>query len=218
MARTFRGFLESISPSWLLGDLSGAFVGVVFSQVADTLAEGMSLAVRMGWLLDPDSPPDVLPMIGQERGMQRYPIEADVQHRARLHGAWEAYLQAGTVHAIVSQFAAAGYEVRVQRLPDRPGPDGGPWWSQFWVIFPPGTHPITGVGPTWGSFSWGDGTLYGPGGMTAEFAALIRGIVRDWKSSRWICRGFIFELGDALWGGFDWGDGTVYGGYAEIGF
>jgi hypothetical protein len=218
MARTFREWIESISPSWLLGDLSGAFVGVVFSQVADTLAEGMSLAVRMGWMLDPESPPDVLPLIGQERGMQRYPGESNAQHRARLHGAWDAYPQAGTVHAIVSQFAAAGYPVEVRKLPGRMGPDGNPWWSQFWVVFPYGSHPVTGASALVGSFNVGDGTLVGPLGLTLDFLALIRGIVRNWKSSRWICRGFVFQLETALVGEFDVGDGTVVGGSVEIGF
>ena len=41
----------------------------------------------------------------------------------------------------------------------------------------------------------GDGTIYGLG-VTVGFYQLIHGVVRKWKPTRWICRGFIFELAD----------------------
>src|SRR5690606_23888184 len=127
--------------------------------------------------------------------------ESAAQYRARVHGAWDAYEAGGDESAIEGQLAAAGYPgAKVTFFLNEPGPHGEmPYRSQFWVVFPPGTHPVTRDGPEWNGFLWNDGTAWGPGGMTPEFAATIRGIVRKWKPVQWICRGFIFEFDGPKW-------------------
>jgi hypothetical protein len=163
------------------------------------LADGMSIAARTFMLKDPMSPDDVLPLIGDERGMPRYPVETPAQYRARLIAAWQAYKFAGSEGTICAQFAAAGYPgVTITFDAAALGPNGeaAPYWSQFWVSFPYSSgHPVTSHGTNWGAFNYGDGTVYGLG-VSVGFYALIHGIVRKWKPSRWICRGFKFELAD----------------------
>lgn len=220
-SESYIDYVEELSAPWMLGDLSAGWFGVLAGVVADTVAEGFSLALKMPWLLDPESPDDVLPLIGAERRLPRYPLETAAQYRSRLHDAWDAYQFGGTEYTIIRQFELAGYPgVRIEFRPSEPGPFGqpAPYWSQFWVVFPVGTHPVTVDGPTWDSFNWDDGTLWGPLGITQEFAATIRGIVKKWKPVDWICRGFAFEFGGANWDEFNWDDGTVWGGYRELEF
>lgn len=221
MSNSLREFLRDRSTSWLLGELSAAWNQIVNGVSGDQYIQSAALTHRMGWLLDPESPDDTLALFAAERRMPKYPLESVTAYRARLHQAWEAYKYGGSAFAIESQFAAAGYPgVEVRYFPDRPGPHGepAPYWSQFWVFMPFGSHPVQAEPHLWGSFNWGDGTLYGPIGLTIEFMQTIRGIVRKWKSVRWVCRGFIFGFPDAIWGGFEYGDGTVWGGSIEIGF
>jgi len=196
---TFRDYVASVLPRPFAQRLSAGFFGVLHGFTGDTLADGMSIAARMALLKDPMSPDDVLPLIGDERGMPRYPIETPAQYRARLISAWEAYRFAGSEGTIVQQFALAGYPgVTIYFDPAALGPNGeaAPYWSQFWIRFPYSSgHPVTSPGTNWGAFNWGDGTVYGVG-VSTGFYALIHGIVRKWKPSRWICRGFKFELAD----------------------
>jgi hypothetical protein len=67
----FRKLVEDESTPWMLGPLSGGFFGIVLGVMADTIAEGMGAAVRMPWLLEPLSPPDILPFGGTERALPR---------------------------------------------------------------------------------------------------------------------------------------------------
>lgn len=189
--------VTSVLPKPFSARLSSAWFGVLDSLTGDLLAEGESLALRAPWLRDSESPDDVLPLVGGERGMPRYPGETAAQYRARLLDAWNAYTFAGAEQTIVAQFAHAGYpgtEIQFDAAALGPNGEAAPYWSQFWVYFPLSSgHPVTGNGPTWGSFNYGDGTVYGLG-VTVGFYQLIHGIVRKWKPTRWICRGFIFEL------------------------
>jgi hypothetical protein len=217
---SFREYVASISPPWLLGALSSGFVGVTLATVGDLLADGMRLALRMPWLLDEESPNDILPLIARERRLPGYPLETLAQYRARLFGAWEAYRFGGSAYAIESQLAAAGYpNAEVLFYPGRPGPNGeSPYYSQFWVRFPIGSHEVLHVGKNWDAFSWDDGTPWGPVYIPPDFNALIHGIIRKWKPVQWICRGFIFEFSGVTWDSFNWNDGTAWTDTAEAAF
>lgn len=194
---TFRDMVAERLPRPFAQELSAGWFGVLCGYTGDLIADGLGLALRLAWLADPESPDDVLPLVGKERGMPRYPGETPAQYRARLLDAWNAYTFAGAEQTIVAQFAHAGYPGTVITFDAAAlGPNGeaAPYWSQFWVTFPFSSgHPVTSPGPTWGSFNYGDGTVYGLG-VTVAFYQLIHGIVRKWKPTRWICRGFIFEL------------------------
>jgi hypothetical protein len=196
---TFRDLVAAVLPRPFLQRLSAGWFGVLHGLTGDQLADGMSLAARMAWLKDPASPDDVLPLIGEERGMPRYPVETAAQYRTRLIAAWSAYKFAGSEGTIVAQFAAAGYPgVTIVFDPAALGPNGeaAPYWSQFWIYFPYSSgHPVTSHGTNWGAFNWGDGTLYGVD-VTTGFYQLLHGITRKWKPSRWVCRGWRFQLAD----------------------
>ncbi len=222
--KNFREFVESVSPAWLLGELSGAFEGIVLGFMADAAGEGMSLAVKIAWLKEPTSPDDVLVLVGAERALPRYPIETAAQYRARLWDAWNAYKFGGDEESIIGQFALAGFagvqifdasEIVIEPLLDM---NSNPWWSQFIVYFPEGTHPITAEGPPWGSFNWGDGTRLGPVGLTIDVAIAIRGIIEKWKPVRWICRKIIFQIEGWIYGGgHTWGEaGLNWGGTTAV--
>ncbi len=195
----FRDMVFERLPRPFLQPLASAWFGILCAYTGDRAADGLSLAMRLAWLAEPESPDDVLPLIGSERGMPRYPGETAAQYRARLLDAWDAYTFAGSEGTIVAQFAHAGYPgTSIYFDPAALGPNGeaAPYWSQFWVTFPYSSgHPVTGDGPEWGGFTYGDGTVYGLG-VTVAFYQLIHGIVRKWKPSRWVCRGFHFELAD----------------------
>jgi len=216
-----REFVERIAPTWGHGHYGERWLGLNYGLCADLLAEGASQALRAPWLILEDHPDDALPLNGSESNMPRYPTETAANHRARLRTRWPTWIAAGSVQVLEAQFAAAGYPgAQVYFDFSRPGPHGEPppYWSQFWMRFPVGTHPVTADGPSWDSFNWDDGTLWGPLGLTLEFVTTIRGIVRKWKPGHWICRGFQFEFGGAVWDGFDWDDGTVWGGWRELEF
>ncbi len=197
---TFIDYVQGQLPGdWAAQPLASAWFGILCGLTGDNIADGLSLTIRLPWLADEQSPDDVLPLIGSERRMPRYPIETADQYRARLLGAWDAYTFAGAEQTIVAQFAAAGYPgVTIVFDAAALGPNGeaAPYWSQFWVYFPYSSgHPVTSHGANWGAFNYGDGTIYGLN-ASAGFYALIHGIVRKWKPSRWICRGFKFQLAD----------------------
>jgi hypothetical protein len=89
------------------------------------------------------------------------------------------------------------------------------------VVFNEGFHPITGMPTPWGEFVWGDTGewVWRPAGYSHEFARTIRAIVRKWKDSRYVFRGFRFMVNNLPWGeeSVDWGDVTViWGGSIDV--
>ena len=213
-------FVEKTTPTVFRGPYGERLAGFVAGVLVDALADGNVLALKAPWLKLATFPPDAAAPLGRESNLEAYPDETASQYVERIRRRWEDWQLAGHESAIEGQFAAAGYPgARVEFYPGRPGPNGEPYyWSQFWILFPQGTHPVTGPATEYSAFSWGDGTLWGPDGLTLTFVQTIKGIVRKWKPGHWICRGFIFEFEAAEWGGFDYDDGTAWGGSVEIGF
>jgi hypothetical protein len=211
MANSLREFIRDRSTSWLAGALSGAWNQIVNGVSGDVYIQVATLAHRMGWLLDDESPDDALPLFAAERRLPRYVAESVTSHRERLHNAWEIYKYAGSDETLLEQLEAAGYGngviVTASEWPTVSGPNGElPYWSQFWIFFPIGSHPVTSPGPEIGSFIVGDGTTIGPEGITSAQIKELRAIVRKWKPSRWICRQVIFQIT-----GWTVGDGSVVG-------
>lgn len=197
---SFEELLDEFSPSWLLGRLSSGFFGVV-GLAADAAAEAHGQILRMPWLREPTSPDDVLPLVGSERRMPRYPIETPAVYRRRLWLAWEVYPWGGSSTAIERQLAAAGMPGAV-----RAGPGS---WSEFWVYFAIGTHPVTSPGaPIDTPHHWtvGDGTIIGPEGITVAELYSLRELVKKWKHSQWVCRALVFQIS-----GWTVGDGSIVG-------
>ncbi len=210
---TFRDQVASWLPDWLADTNGDAFTGVVFGLIADVLADAMSVAIRMPWLKDDESPDDALPLVAAERKLIRYPNDTALTWRDRLWRAWDIYRFAGSENAIEEQAAAAGFPAEVRFYPDRKGPreEAAPYWSQFWLYFAPGDHPVTGTGQYWGEFTWGVGHSWGVENYTDDFRRTITYIVAKLKSVRWICRGFELDMGD-----LEYGDGTKYGDAGKV--
>lgn len=245
MVDTFTDLVERWSNSDMRAELAAAFFGVNVGVMADSHQEAATLCSRMHLLDDPESPDDILPVIATDRGLERYYLETPAQHRARLLDAWEIYAGGGSEEVINRQLRAAGFGpatdspawgepgiiwgdpgyawadlgTYIQFRPWANGPRGepAPYWSQFWVVFKFGYHPVTGPPTPWGQFVWGDTGewVWRPAGYSRDFSRTIRGIVKKWKPSQWICRGFVFKLGlELTWGapGFAWGDpGLIWG-------
>lgn len=198
----FGDFIDEISPTWALGRLSAGFFGL-YGLVTDATAEAYGQILRMPWLKEPSSPDDVLPLVGNERRMPRYPIETPAIYRDRLWRAWEAYPFGGSTTAIEGQLAAAGFPGRVR--------GGMLGWElfEFWVHFPIGTHNVTAPGPlisdphTW---TVGDGTIIGPVGITVEEIFSLRQLIKKWKHPQWTCRKLVCTIS-----GWTVGDGSVVG-------
>jgi hypothetical protein len=249
MVDTFTDLVERWSNSDMKAERAAAFFGVLVGVLADTHQEAATLCCRMPLLDDPNSPDDILPVIATDRMLERYYLETADQHRGRLFDAWEIYKGGGSAEVIETQLRAAGFgpttllgewgnpDVEwgediyfwgdlgafVQFRPWELGPRGeaAPYWSQFWVVFGVGMHPVSGPPTPWGDFVWGDigEWVWRPAGYTQDFARTILAIVKKWKDSRYVFRGFRFMLNDIPWGdtSIEWGDETViFGGAIDV--
>ncbi len=229
---TFRALVEIRSPDWMsepAAPNTAAFMGVTLGATQDLMVEAWILATRMALLDDPESPDDVLPVIGRDRRLPQYHEEVDADYRARLIAAWEIYEEGGTEEVIEKQLTAAGYGptttmgpwggpganwgeaghfwndrgAYVQFRPTALGPRGeaAPYRTQFWVVFQDGFHPVTGLPIPWGDFVWGETHtgVWGPQGYDRDFQQTVEGIVRKWKPHDWVFRGFVFKIGTDPW-------------------
>lgn len=106
--RTYRDFIWSLLPASLRGEYGQRLMLGGLGLLADSVAEGATLAVRSSWLHDDACGDDALQRIGASRRMQRYPGETQASYRARLQGAWSAYAIAGAALAIETQMEAFG--------------------------------------------------------------------------------------------------------------
>lgn len=202
-AGTFRFLLDQRrSAYWMRGRLGQGRWGILCGLIFDEAIEAWTLCLLMAMLADKQSPDDVLPIVARDRRLDRYHLESAAQHRQRLIDAWDIYAYAGTEHVIEQQLAAAGYPgAFVEFRPSEKGPRGEapPYRTQFWVVFPANSHPVTGPPKPWGTFIWGQTWLDTPGvwapmGLTAEFYRTVLGIVLKWKPSTYVFRGFTFQL------------------------
>lgn len=212
----WRDWTANMMPPWLKANWGERFVGV-HALLADTLSEALAEAMKVRWVREETFPPDALVHLGFNRNLERYPAETDAQYKARLDDAWNSWPLAGDETSIVDQLAAAGYPgCTVICYTNIGGPHGEPppYWTQFWVRFPVGSHPVVAAGPewgtaVWGSFSWGTATI------PAAFAATVRGIINKFKPADWVCRGCKFQIAEALWGSVNWAE-FVWGGQASM--
>jgi len=213
--RTYRDYLVRIAPR-VLRSLPGQKLVGLTGLLCDYIAEGARQAVRAMWIGDRtgNGPAyDALEPGGRELSLPRYPGETWASYHARLQRAWTDWPVAGHETSIEAQLAAAGFPGAVIfYVTDWPGFLTS--WSQFVVFYPAGMHPVTGPGPAYGSFNWGDGTTFGPTGITAEQLGAMRAIIRKFKPGHWVCRAIVFELSGWTFGtGHTYGEpGLVYGG------
>ncbi len=226
----YREWMEEIATgiAWAFpGTLGERFLGVL-ALIADTIAEGASEGIRAPWLqTHTPVPADALIELGAEYNMPRYPGESNATYLARLQGKWDAWEFAGHESAILSQLAAFGLPGAIIKTP-RDWPTrppvlhpvtGTPWWSQFWVLMPEGTHSVGGPrhyadGSTYGAPL--DPFVYGAD-VSPAFAAGVTALLRQWKPGHVVCAQVIFANGAIYGTGDNYGDpGLVYGGESGI--
>lgn len=164
-----RAYVESVSPPWAAGENSAGYYGAALGLTGDLIAEALRLCLLMPWLLETESPDDVLALVGSELRMPRYQSETAAAYRARLVDYVNRYANAGTPARINAEIAAAGLSGTVTFQPLHPGPPPAllvPYWSQFWITITVADTTDAGI-------------------------AEMRAIVAKWKSVYWIFRGFI---------------------------
>lgn len=249
---TWDDWLDQKSAIWMRSTLLGGWYGVTLALTGNINQEVWLLAARFHLLDDPESPDDVLPWIGTQRGLSRYYLETADAHRQRLIDAWDIYELAGTEAVINTQLRAAGFgptdllgdygnpsitygdpkffyadlgayvEFRITREGPRGEPP--PYRTQFWVVFNQGFHPVSGPPAPWGTWVWGDTWLTVPGvwaptGLTPDFYRTITEIIRKWKPSDHVFRGFTFVVNDVSYADTvtTYGDATImYGGSIDV--
>lgn len=213
--------LEFVRVPTVLRGLAGSALTGVLTLMMDAIAQGLSHAFRAPLNQAEGGPAyDGLSLLGRDTSLPRYPTETWNQHKARIDRAWDDWPLAAGEPAMIAQLRAAGFpNAQIRFYPSEPGPHGEPppYYSQFWVYLPRGSHPVTGPAAPWGSFNWGDGTLWGPQGITLIQIFTLRAIIAKWKPGLWVCRGIKFQVASTTWGSFSWGDGSVWGGIIEMG-
>lgn len=203
MANTWRGYVQELSIPRMLRTYAERFFGL-YGLIADTADEGVKLALHANWLLEPTSPDDVLPKIAKERRLPRYPAEDPSQHRSRLHGAWTTWVDAGSDHNMVTQFAAAGWpgvliwdNTEIYQWEDPHNTDDV---SRFWVILPPGSHSFVSDGNWNDAGTWNDGGLWNSNATTEQIQTM-RAIIRKFKPVDWRCQNIVAVV--------SWDDPTI---------
>jgi hypothetical protein len=179
-------------------------------------------AARVGW---PDyCPSDGLAYLGAERGLERVPTESEAEHRRRLKNAWSIWQDAGSQQIHVDAYGWTGLQnVRVYRRAEfsSPAPYGSPYvrafarqvWASFDIVI---QKPHNWQAKTWGSFNYGDGTVWGST-ATGEEVSRLKRFARQFKAGHDTCVYIHVQLGNGpLWGTFKWGDGTRYGGSGTV--
>ncbi len=205
----YRHFARRLVPTVLRGYFGERLSGVA-ALVFDLAAQGIVDAVRAPWINAPGGGPalDANGPLGEELSLPQYPTEADANYRQRLAAAWDDWVKAGDENVLLSQLALAGWPGAILLTPhELPTADPIGYWSQFWVLWPPGTHTVTAGAKQWDTFNWDDGTIYDAQGITAAEITLLRALVRKWKPAHWICRSFIFVVEGWLYDdGHNWDD------------
>jgi hypothetical protein len=220
-AANWREWITKLRAPRLRAPLGQTLLGVIGLE-ADSVSLGLSCTLRCGFIQDPYCLSDHLALKGFARGLPRYPAETTEQYRARVFRAWTDWKYAATAAGIVGQLQAAGYtNASIRYKPWEPGPRGetAPYWSQFWVVIP--DLGVTRTTRAWNDGAlWNDGGVWGPVDIDPEDAATLRAIVRKFKPSDWVCRGFMFPIYDGFnWNdGTEWNDGSTWGGFLEMSF
>jgi len=220
MATNWREAIEELAmPPWARRFFGERLIGT-FALVYDIVSEAVSEAAFAPWLLEPTSPDDILPYIGLERGMEQYPGESNDSYRERLHGAWDAWLQAGNEAAIIAQLEGLGFtDIELKSYRDvgwdwdsaadltwEEGVGGEDNWSRFWVVIK--GHPFVGEG------TFGDGAILGDGGVnglnaTLEMIGAMKRLIHKWKPAHVQCAEIIIVMDEVTWD-LEQPDGTWY--------
>jgi hypothetical protein len=201
--------------AWLrakYGERTAGWIALTRDQIVEGATEAFKARLAV------HAPYDALGYLGETLQIERYPRDTTEMYRRRLLRAFPQHEQGGTRQAILTELAEFALGVTMSGLLLLEGAvliedwqwihDPQPWWSQFWIIFPAGTHPVIGTSQEYGDGStYGTGDVYGVEGITALDIAALRSLVKKWKRATSILRQFIFVVTGELYGV----GGNVYG-------
>lgn len=196
---TIREGILEIAPPWLrrfVGERLLFTFGVIFDAQLEHLRQGIK--ARMPGV----GTPTALPIIGDDRQIDRGPTESATSFAERLTRAFDSWRVAGNPHQLLEQlqvyFSPTKPRIRLVSnsgvwheidgtgtiTKSKPNPINWVWdafttrWWRGWVIVDAsGTWTID----RWGDpGTWGDGGAWGSSMLTTD-AQAIRNIVRKWK-------------------------------------
>ena len=214
----FRDYAEQLAPrgGWLSDDASKAWLRAQGGAVSTSLAlwrEGRRARFAS------TAPEDALPLIGDNRQIERAPRETPVRYRGRLRRCFEIHEARSTPLAYKEAFkpfyglnatqymtVANDYEDSV--IPAPPGAD--PWWSRVTVIIDMTAGPWST--PLWDDGAvWSDDEVWGLFGPTWDEIKFLRRTIRKWKWAGALPLAIVFIFGGAVWGlETVWSDSDVW--------
>lgn len=100
---TFVRWWFSVAPGWLKNRWGQRLSGTL-ALFANLLAEGSRLAVRSR-TVQPDTPPDHLPLLGAARLLPRLPFESEASYREVLKRPWFYHPRGGSPQSVLEHLA-----------------------------------------------------------------------------------------------------------------
>lgn len=196
MALTETQYGVSKVPGWCKVGTGKKYLESI-GQQCDVLKDEFDQATKASFTLV--GPPDALPYIGTDRGLERYYNETDEDYAFRLWDAWSSKRLAGTDIGLLNQLKLATglLNITIRNNRDWTPPDGNvAWWSRFWVVI---GQPNPWKMHRWGEKFWGDGRLWGAD-ISLSDLELLRRVIKKWKPSHAYCEAIliIFEDGTEL--------------------
>ena len=195
---SYATYQPSLYPT-ALADPYGQSWGRAQGVMKDRLATLAADAVDMGLVLR--APADALPYLADDAGgLERFPIDDDASHRARIASAWTLWPWAGTRYAlevVAAQLDFAGVTIRTAR--EWGMSDAATLWARWWVL-------VTQNGPFASDGTWADAGTWDDGGTWDSDASLglvsqIRRFFRRFSNARDV--GFVrllFDDNADFWG------------------
>ena len=173
---SLRDLCYVLSPPWLRRQFGGALMQA-FSLPLDALVERTRQGVKARF--PGAGAPGALGYIGNDRQIERGPLQSDSGYAEQLSAAFDTWRNAGGARTVLSQlryyFAPADGPI-MRTVSDRAT------WHDL--------DPVTGIvtkTPTAGNWNW-DGTI------------------KKWRA--WVIIEGDIYIGQRVWGGWTWGDGV----------
>ena len=203
---SYATYQPSLYPT-ALADPYGQSWGRAQGVMKDRLATLAADAVDMGLVLR--APADALPYLADDAGgLERFPIDNDASHRARIASAWTLWPWAGTRHALEVVFGLLNPSPGTTRIATARELNRAPW-AQWWA-FVSQASPVAlrnwDASSTWGSGVWGS---------LAErtFVATVRRFARRFANARDIGWAVTLRSSPGVWGTpGTWGAPSTWGG------
>lgn len=198
---TYQVYAQSLAPVWLQGGPWPEEIAARAAPLDDLILRTRTLLLAR--LID-SAPEDALQLIGEERGLRRYPGEPVDTYRRRVRGAWMFWRLAGTLPGLIRTLADAGYQAVVTEHIHDPDPDR---WAEFSVAVSP-LHPLPTRNFWDAQTTWGQpGATWGidPNAVPTQW---LPALIREVKPAHARLRRLTYYPRGRFWGSdTEWGDG-----------